>query len=327
MSYTVNKRYESASYSHETKGRSYSIPYIVNSTTPYDKNIHAARSASGMPAIGSVYEHDSGSFCKRMSLNEVSYGSSETVFYFTADYEPSDGSLNYNSSSPLTEPPKISFATAKYQEPFERAYNDTYQGEPATPVLNSAGIQFDPPAIKERINTIINIQYNKKTFNGSWIQQYTGTINRDSLTVAGISIPGQCGRINEIGASNNYDENGAEYWTISISIEVSNTFMYRKILDQGMMALGSNGTPEPIYVLTDTESKQSELKLKSDIAADILLGQNSTKTAEPVSEPQKLDGSGGILAAGEEPEYIEFWDNKAISWSTLSIPKTTSSSS
>ena len=66
-----------------------------------------------MPAIGSVYEHDSGSFCKSISLSEVSYATSGTVFYFTADYEPSDGSLNYNSSSPLTEPPKISFATAK----------------------------------------------------------------------------------------------------------------------------------------------------------------------------------------------------------------------
>ena len=326
MSYKVDKKYDSSSYTDGTKGRTYSIPYIVHSSTAYDRNIHAARSATGMPAIGAVYEYDSGVFASSITLNEVSYGTAETVFSFTVDYEYSDGSLNTNSASPLTEPPKVSFATAKYAEPFEQAYNDTEKGEPITPVLNSAGQPFDPPAIKDKVNTIVTIQYNKRTFNGSWIQEFTGTINASNVSVAGISVPANCGRINEIGASNNFDENGAEYWTISISIEISNTFFYRKILDQGMMALASNGKAEPIYILTDTVTKESNPKLKSDVPANILRGsdQNATQFAEPTPEPVMLDGEGGILDSPGNAEYLTFWDNKAISWATLSVPKTSS---
>jgi hypothetical protein len=328
MSYVVDKKYESMSYSDSPKGRTYSIPYIVHSTTSYDKNIHAARSASGMPAIGSVYEYDSGVFVSSITLNEVNYVAAGTVFFFTVDYEYSDGSLNTNSSSPLTEPPKVSFATAKYQVPFEKAYKPgDNQGSPSDDVLNSAKIPFDPPAVKDKVNTIVNIQYNKRTFSGSWIQQFTDTINSSSVSIAGISVPAKCGRINEIGASNNYDKDGNEYWTVSISIEISSEPFTRKILDQGMMALNDKGTIDAIYIETDSTNKTSTVKMKSDIAADILSGKDSTKSAEPVSEPQRLDGSGKILAQSAKSVYISKEGHFAASWGTLSIPLTSSKTS
>ncbi|HOD42309.1 MAG TPA: hypothetical protein PKL57_17285 [Candidatus Wallbacteria bacterium] len=325
MSYVVDKKYESMSYSDSPKGRTYSIPYIVHSSTAYDRNIHAARSATGMPAIGAVYEYDSGVFVSSITLNEVSYGTAETVFSFTVDYEYSDGSLNTNSGSPLTEPPKVSFATAKYQVPFEKAYKSgDRQGSPSDDVLNSAKIPFDPPAVKEKVNTIVSIQYNKSTFSGSWIQQFTDTINSSSVSIAGISVPAKCGRINEIGASNNYDENGNEYWTVSVSIEISSEPFTRKILDQGMMALNDKGTIDAIYIETDSTNKTSTVKMKSDIAADIISGKNTTKSAEPVSEPQRLNGSGKILAQSAKSVYISKEGHFAASWGTISIPRTSS---
>lgn len=327
MSYRIDVRYESVSYSDEPKGRTYSIPYIVHSSTANDRNIHAARSASGMPVKGSAYPHDSGAFCTHVSLNEVHYTTSGTVFYFTVDYEFSDGSLNTSSSSPLTEPPKVSFATAKYQVPFEKAYKSgDGQGSPSDDVLNSAKIPFDPPAVKEKVNTIATIQYNKRSFSGSWIQRFTDTINSSSISIAGISVPSKCGRMNEIGASNNYDENGNEYWSISVSIEISSEAFTRKILDQGMMAFNDKGTIDAIYIETDSTNKTSTRKMKSDIDADILAGTNKTKSAEPVSEPQRLDGSGRLLAQSAKSVYISKEGHFATSWSTLSIPKTSSTS-
>jgi len=327
MSYKVDKKYDSSSYTDGTKGRTYSIPYIVHSSTAYDRNIHAARSATGMPAIGAVYEYDSGVFVSSITLNEVSYGTAETVFSFTVDYGYSDGSLNTNSGSPLTEPPRVSFATAKYQVPFERSYNSIKNREPDTAVLNSAKVPFDPPAVKEKTNTIVTIQYNKTTFHGSWIQQYTDTINNSSVSVAGISIPKYQGRINEIGASNNYDENGNEYWTISVSIEISSEPFVRKILDQGMMALNDKGTLDAIYIETDATNKTSTIKMKSDIDADIISGTNKTKSAEPVSEPQRLDGEGKLLAQSATSIYMSHAAHGGSSWSTLSVPKTSAKTS
>ncbi len=326
MSYLVEIREESISYTDETKGRTYSVPYIVHSSTVNDRDIHSARSASGMPVKGSVYAYDSGVFCSHVSLNEVHYTSSGTVFYFSVDYEYSDGSLNINSASQLTEPPKVSFATAKYQVPFDKAYKSTdSRGNPTDDVLNSAKVPFDPPAVREKVNTIVTIQYNKRTFDGTWVQEFTDTINFHSTRVAGITIPLKCGRINEIGASNNFDENGQEYWTISISIEISNEPFIRKFLDQGMMALNSKGTLDAIYIETDSTNKESTRKMKSDIAADILAGKNSTKSAEPVSEPQRLDGKGKLLDQSANSVYISKLGNFACSWSSLGIPSSSSS--
>jgi hypothetical protein len=327
MSYKVDIRYESPGFTETSKGNSYSIPHIVHSTTVNDRDIRSARNAIGMPVKGAVYLYDSGVFVSQVTLNEVSYAASETIFFFTVDYEFSDGSLNTNSGSPLTEPPRVSFATAKYQVPFERSYNTMKNGQPDTAVLNSAKVPFDPPAVKEKTNTIVTIQYNKRTFNGSWIQQFTDTINSSSVTVAGISIPKYQGRINEIGASNNYDENGNEYWTISVSIEISSEPFVRKILDQGMMALNDKGTLDAIYIETDATNKTSTIKMKSDIDADIISGTNKTKSAEPVSEPQRLDGEGKLLAQSATSIYMSHAAHGGSSWSTLSVPKTSAKTS
>lgn len=326
MSYTVAKiKEDDFSFSKKGTERTYSVKYLIESTTVNDRNFLAASLASGMPQEGDKYDYDSGVFVSDISLDEVVFHASSTTFNFSVNYSTASGSTTSEAASnPLSAPPKISFGNARYQAPFTLAYDET--GEYMTkPVLNSAGMPFDPPAIREYVNTLINIQYNTRTFSGSWVRQFTNKINKNSISVAGISIAEKCGRINELGASNNFDEDGREYWTVNITIEASTEEFTHQLLDSGLMALNNNGDLDSIYVETDEANNASYIRMKSDISG--LKQKLKDGTVAPVSEPKNLDGHGKILAEGEDPVYLEFKGYYAIDWGTLNIPKTRNTAS
>ena len=329
MSYTVAIKDDEIGYSNQNGKRSYSVKYIVESTTLNDLDIYSAQNATGMPSLGDAYTYDAGVFVANITLDERKDASgSKTVFIFTVDYQTSssDLTLNQNSADPLSEPPKVSTATVRYQVPFEKAYKDgDSNGEPTEDVLNTAAQPFDPPATREIVHPVITIQYNSRSYNHSWIDDFVGTTNKSSITFVGKTANPNCARINDISASNNFDVNGDEYWTISVSIETSKEPFKRKLLSQGMMALNEAGSIDNIYVETDPDTSASIIKCKSDITG--LVQKMKDGKAEPVSEPKLLDENGKILAQDGTPYYIEKQGNFKASWNALNIPRTSKTNS
>jgi hypothetical protein len=325
MSYTVNKFNDKPGYTNKADGtRSYSVKYIVESTTANDLNIHAARKATGMPVAGSAYEYDSGVFLSTVSVDDVKFTDSKTIFYFNAEYEiPTGGGGEPGGDDPLNQPVKVTYGNVKYQVPFDMAYKSTdAQGSPTEPVVNTAGQKFDPPAVKMKINSLISLQYNVRIFRQEWQEIYTDTINLSAVNILGSVIPVNCARINELTATNAFDSDGKEYWQVNVSIEKSKTPFTVNLLNQGFMALNSTGILDNIYVFSDADAVAPALKsviqCKSDFAntkqliADGLL--------EPVQEPQKLDENGQV---SETPLYTSFKQNYSADWSPLLIPKRT----
>lgn len=325
MSYTVTRYFDSAGYTKSSSNRTYNIKYIVESSTENDMDIHAAGNASTVPQLGAVYDYDSGVFVKTVTLDSHKFADDKTIFIFNVQYESgSSSSSDFGSANPLNDPPKITVGTAKYSVPFELAYQDgDAQASPSKPVLNSASQKFDPPMAIEQVNTVVTVQYNVRTFKGDWIQKFVNTLNSSSMTVVGITIPPCQGRINEIGASNNYDSNGNQYWTVSVAIEISGKSFRKSVLDQGAMALNAKSQLDIIYVETDDEGNATK-KLKSDI--ENLKQKLKDGKAEIAPEPSLLNQAGGLLAQGADPKYISYRAFYETSWNSLNLPKKLTSS-
>ena len=325
MSYLVSKFNDKPGYSNKADGtRVYNVKYIVESSTPNDLNIHAARKAVGMPAPAAKYEFDPGVFNAAITLDDIKFASNRTLFYFNVEYAPQELSTQTDTSEdPLKQKPKVSYGTVKYQVPFDLAYaeGDT-QGNPSAPVVNTAFQKFDPPPVKLKINRLVTIQYNVRIFREEWTDDFIDTVNESKISILGANSAIGCARINDLNASNAFDSNGREYFQVTVVIEKSKEPFKPKFLSQGFMALSSEGILDNIYIFTDPDAGtglKSVIQCKSDFAnvkqliVDGLL--------EPVQEPHKLDEDGKLLFSGD-PVYVEYQQNWLADWSPLLIPKT-----
>jgi hypothetical protein len=64
------------------------------------------------------------------------------------------------------------------------------------------------------------------------------------MSIAGVPIPAKHGRINDLNAQNNYDEDENEYWSVSATIEVSKREIHkREFLNQTFMAFNLLNSP------------------------------------------------------------------------------------
>jgi hypothetical protein len=335
MSYTVNRQLEGFGGSFTSEQRSYTIPYIVESSTKDDWDINAARKATGMPAIGSKLTQDSGAFCDNISLSGIEFGTDATKFTFTTTFATKQvGENNENSSDPLKTPPRISYGTVTYSRVMEAAYNTTAgseddQGDPTEPVTNSAGQPFDPPLMGVKVNSLVTIQYNNKNFGDDWIEGFVNTTNKSAVSVASKQIQANHGKIKEISAENNFKDDGTEYWSITVQIEISDEPFKRKVQDRGFSVYLSAGSPspdevDPLWVVTDNDAGTSEVLKKSTISDFATKFKNGT--AEPVAEAQKLDGAGGIYTGdANNAVYLEYQESFQKEWDTLNIPQLNSS--
>jgi len=330
MSYTVQKYNAPLGFSSQGTVRNYTVKYIVESTTEYDMNLRGALAADGMPQIGDAYEYDAGSFVSNHpELEEHSFLTGKTIWIFSVSYSSNSTMAGVSGyTDPTSEPPKITFGYVKYTIPFELSYKrGDSNGKPSKPVLTSSKCKYDPPATTEIVNGLINIQYNSRSWSPYWITEYINTINAVSVTVAGCSIDGGNGKINELGASSAYDTKGNLYWVISAQIETSKSGFKKKILDQCSMAYNSKNELDNIYVemtVNEDGTKTSVKKCKSDIAGTAKEFKTKLQNGliEPANEPSLLDGHGKILAESANPVYNEEEAYYDTFWTALKLPKT-----
>ena len=320
MSYTIEKL-ELLDAGLDAVDRNCVLRYIILSTTDNDIDFNSAINATDMPNLGSTYPHDTGLFLKDKKVSEWNPLSSGTRFIVDCSYVTSrKGGITDESIDPLSAPPRISFSTARYRVVMSKAYAT---GDPAsTPsvnVLNSAGLQFDPPLTKEIANTLMSLTYNTRTWDFSYVSKYINKLNKDQLKITNTPIQAKHARINDLNADDNYDANGNIYWTVSIQIEISDKEFNTQVLDAGLMAKKSGGTiPENIYLETATNGTVTKL-VRSEISG--FTAKLKAGSVELVNEPQLLNGSGNLLGVGGTPVYGTYQGNPAVSWASLNLPK------
>lgn len=242
-------------------------------------------------------------------------------FEVTATYQITDSGTDDNTLPWDRTPFNVKGGATAYQEYLGLAYDN--KGELTVPVLNSAGDMFAnvPPNVFYR--PWVSFSYNLKSFNPDWVDDFSGTINKDAIAVVGANIKALQARILEIGYS--YIENASNpYWQIDMKIEKSgrgDSFITR-ILNAGFHFL-ETGKKYEIY--HNGKGQWGSVDFLKSLTGYIK--NDPVWEPVPTSEPQLLDSNGTIAFQNgtgvfDPKKHIKtFQFNKPAIWKTLSIPK------
>jgi len=278
---------------------------VTDDTSTTEKQVLAD---SRIPAFHDTLTDDDTVLCKRRIADQDPENLLEwtvTCEYNTRSEDELEEGVSFED--PTDDDPRITFGSARYTVAVDKAYKALETGDPGSQsiaVQNSAGDEFDPPVIEEKINLLITIVRNEKArdFRPILLYQYIGTVNKDRLLIAGINFIAWEALMKDINGVKMWDSKGNIYYQVTYQIEGDPTKHIKKILDRGYY----------IYEGGDTSKKRSikESDIKSGGDAETV-----------VTEPQKLDGSGKLLAVAGTPQYITFYTKYAKAWKTLGLPR------
>jgi len=305
MSVTVNERLieqtgrDSKDLVTKQEVRTYQRQFIASyshGTAISGINTAAVLALSGVPELNDTFPGDTRAICSNRTARSHR---DEYQWLVTIDYTiPPAGA----ETDPTDEDPIISFSSVQYTIAVQSSYvTGDSRSSPSKVVVNSARNAFDPPITQEESRMIINIQQNLKRFNPLWIYDYENTINKYSMRIAGIPVGAGNARMVKIDADKEviartgwYD---LVYWRVQYQIELNAMGYAREILDAGYYYLNATKKQKPILDEDDDE----------------------------VTEPAKLNGSGGIYVDDSsnpyDGEFLTFNTYWTANWKTLKIPR------
>jgi len=245
-----------------------------------------------IPTIGASHPAYSAAKCTRRRV-KLADDDDFLTWEVECDYSLPTPSKNNTSNNPVNDPPRISFGSVQYTRVVEKAYQGVDKiDSPTKAILNSAGQPFDPPVVQEEENMVISITRNERTIDPADLVTYRNTINLVSITIAGVTIAQNRGRMRSIMMTKSWDTSGTAYWQVTYEIEIATTTHVRKILDVGFYKKESAG----LIPMLDAEKK-------------------------PVTEPKLLNGTGGEnVSSPLVGVYLSFQTYWAKAWSDLSLP-------
>ncbi len=285
-----------ASDSQERR-RTYTRVYEVRTTDPNDSG-YVAGGASGLPRGGDAHPDDNAAFVVRN--DPAQHSEDPTLWTVTIEYDTqlsstaigresqqvdSSGETTTNPDSPseggqrqenpLSRPPVYSVSFETVQEPLL----EVYTGEDATlpgPLLNSAGDPFDPPPMVEKSYPVLTIKKNMVSFTYATLEMYQDSVN--SVTWRGFGA--RKVKVHGISWESAF-ENGITFWAVTFVFKVRYKTWDLQILDAGLNELIPAETDRPARKRPIVQSR-----------------------GETPTSPLLLDGSGRLLAAGDDPVIL-----------------------
>lgn len=288
-------------YGTETRqGREYTEIYQVLDTSA-DPNMVMQRQGDGLPGFGDNYPTDGFShviaieprrYERVNDAGTTKYKWAVEVRYAPRHKEPVPEESNVEpKADPTAENPVVSVGSAVRETVLEKDIN-------GKAVDNSANDPFDPPVLEEEHDDLLSVTVNiaDGSFNMATTMAYKDTYNDAAITICKYAIPQYAGLMRDIQCQP-LSRNGTNYWAVTYEIQVTRRdglWQKLEVLDQGYQYLDA-----------------ADGNKKKDIEND---------QGQRVSRPQKLDGSGGILASGADPKFEEFETKSSADWSALSLP-------
>lgn len=160
-------------------------------------------------------------------------------------------------------------------------------------IANSAGEPFDPGLNREYHDLILRVSRNEETYLPTQASIYRGAVNADTFNSFD---PGQVkcmvysARPARVGAQ--------EYFAVTYEFQMRtaesdplNIGWLRRLQDMGYRTKDAQGV---VTVITDDDGKA-------------------------LSEPTPLDGSGAVLAEGDDPVFLEFRDYDLLPFNILGL--------
>ena len=312
---------------HKAK-RSYSAAWQVKCSDGFDTGaaiIEFFRRHRDLPYIGRAYsfggDRDPSSVCNALDCNLIQ--NSGGIWSITARYEPPEGKDEdegqdedgNKSSDPLAWRDEIDVSYSQIAVPAEGAifHGSNAGGRSGTemrvrkkgqygPIVNSAGVPFDP-GIEEEINLkIVRFSRNVAEFDGDEANGWIGAVNTRQVRINKRAYRYKdswgplTARIKNIGGSFQV-ANGTAFWKKTIEVHV-NPLGWRKFLvDRGTDRRQMPGDPKG----DGDFISYNDLK-KGDPQHAKITGPDGY----PITSPVLLDGEGQPLAADGEPVYLEY---------------------
>lgn len=283
------------------------------------------RTTSGYPYIGDPYDfgNDSDSTARCKGLTPSYIEDSGGTWLVRAEFEPLDAeedeqqedARGNKQTDPLLWHDEIDVSYTQLSIPVENAIFRGINGGNMRvravgtdgPVVNAAGVPFDPTIEKEIDIKIVRITKNVASFNGNTANFYIGNVNSDQVTVnkpayrfLDLWRP-RTARIKNISGTFQI-ANGIPYWKQSIEVHINPLGWRRFIVNRGterrqmpgdIREFDENGTPIQI----------------SD--GDIQPGQPFHMTIKdadglPITSPVLLDADGQPLKPDQPALYLEY---------------------
>lgn len=199
----------------------------------------------------------------------------------TPDVQQSSGG-NGNGSDPTSKPPKGSFSTRKVT----RIYTHDRDGNP---ILNSAGMPYDPPLQGEFSHFIYKIERAEIAFTDATAAAYVDKLNSSMF----LGRPKGFVKCNDITASSE-SADGMTYWNVSYEFEYAPEGWQPEVLEAGLMELVGEG------------EEKTRQRIKDDEGEDVV-------------EPWPLDDDGQKLEAGEDVIYTEWETHEEANFNGLGL--------
>lgn len=248
---------------------------------PIDYAVFLALNADDIPVVGTSYPEDAAAVVTNIDVGAVD--AHRSVFIITVNYEtPKWGAVGF-AADPWDEAPSIQWGSTSISVVADKDNS-------GAAIVNSAGDPFDPPLMDEKIIPELTLTRNVQTFDPDDMDEYKGAVNSSSNTIVGKTCAARTALIADYGATR-ARANGVSYWVETLRIQINSDTWDRSPQDKGFNYL--------------TGSPQTKKPIKLDGAT--------------ASEPQFLDGSGGILSLGGTVLYRNYRVKKEKSFTALNL--------
>jgi hypothetical protein len=188
---------------------------------------YEARTASGLPTLGSRYSQDTAA--KFLNKTAEKTGSRK-VWNIKVNYvTPSEDTPEEN---PIDDPVQIAI------DPRPRTIV-VDKDNSGRAILTSAGDPFDPPYEDEESDVTLTLVRNETSADFDDIEEFNGSVNSANITIAGKVIPARGGKLTWSAAKQ--ERNGYAYYTHTYKIDCKADLWDLQILDHGLYYLDSNG--------------------------------------------------------------------------------------
>jgi hypothetical protein len=223
-----------------------------------------------------------------------------TLSYDTLLDTDADGATN-----PTAQPAQISSSSSLEEKLVDVAYAEegatSDANEPLFPIESTTGERI-------QVSSIIPIQektitVNRSNYNPDW-ELLSGTINKNTTRIAGTRVATGQAMLKSIGASNNFDESGNLYYSITMTFQIRGN-------KNGFLAETMN-----LGYFTDDDGTLREILNK-----DVTGNDTEDGAGDPVAEPKKIDKDSVVIpiSAKGEAHFLVFQDKRMASWSALPI--------
>lgn len=210
---------------------------------------------------------------------------------------------------PTKIPPKIHSGSARYEEAV------THDSRTGKPILNKAGLPFDPPLVRPVSNSVWTITRNEATWDGS-LTQYENHVNVDTF----LGYAPNTVKVNSVTAERLVQADFGYYWEVTYEFEIR-PIIYA-VDEDGNPINEDTGLPPPddvggpLILQNGWSDKVLNAGLLKKVGSDL---KRITVDGVPVSQPVALTTTGDYDPAAA-PNYIDVDRLPLLDFAIFKIP-------